>query len=299
MNTPSDTVQAAQPAFPHYFKPIPPGCTHVDVYRVLQLFEVADPALQHAAKKLLCAGARGAKDQAQDVAEAIATLQRWQQMRAEEQDASDLRDAVDQMREVMGRYCECRARLAGDCPGTWEPGCDMGANEAHAAAAPAETGERLDAALGIDRDPDRAAYLARWANAPEWAQWLAQDGDGWCFWFSGKPYQHEILGWCIGHPGQNKTAGDNLLGRVACEPRPTPAVDPERAAYLQRWANAPAEANWLCETFNGANYWCDRRPNRLHQYWTGAAFTPAGDGMLGSVRCEPRPTPAGGQGVGP
>jgi hypothetical protein len=69
-------------------------------------------------------------------------------------------------------------------------------------------------------DADRAAYLARWANAPEWAQWLAQDGDGWCFWFSGKPYQHEILGWCLGHPGQNKTAGDNILGRVACEPRP-------------------------------------------------------------------------------
>jgi hypothetical protein len=67
---------------------------------------------------------------------------------------------------------------------------------------------------------DRAAYLARWANAPEWAQWLAQDDDGWCFWFSGKPYQHEILGWCLGHPGENKTAGYNLLGRVACEPRP-------------------------------------------------------------------------------
>jgi hypothetical protein len=71
-------------AYPHYFKQLPPGCTHLDVYRVLALFDVTDPALQHAVKKLLCAGARGAKDQAQDIAEAIATLQRWQQMREEE-----------------------------------------------------------------------------------------------------------------------------------------------------------------------------------------------------------------------
>lgn len=59
----------------------------VDVYRVLQLFEVADPCLQHAAKKVLCAGWRGSKDIAQDVAEAIQSLQRWQQMRGEEAEA--------------------------------------------------------------------------------------------------------------------------------------------------------------------------------------------------------------------
>ena len=32
----------------------------IDIYRVLQLFGVTDPCLQHAAKKLLCAGQRGA-----------------------------------------------------------------------------------------------------------------------------------------------------------------------------------------------------------------------------------------------
>lgn len=234
MKTPSETVQAAQTAFPHYFKALPPGCRHVDVYRVLKLFEVADPALQHAVKKLLCAGARGAKDQAQDVGEAIATLQRWRQMREEEQEAADLGAAVDQMREVMGRYCECRARLAGDCPGTWEPGCDMGSNEAHAASAPAEAGEQLDAALGMERNVandvnelnelcDRLKaereYLRRWEYAPAWATHLSEDYDGECRWYSGEP---RLLDGQVWDGGGNFYwgSGYHKLGRVACEPRP-------------------------------------------------------------------------------
>lgn len=60
----------------HYFKPVPAGVTHVDVYRVLQMFDVTCPALQHAAKKILVAGGRGAKDTRKDVQEAIDTLQR-------------------------------------------------------------------------------------------------------------------------------------------------------------------------------------------------------------------------------
>lgn len=57
----------------------------VDVYRVLEMFNVTDPALQHAVKKLLVAGGRGAgKDIGQDVQEAIDSLLRFQTMRAED-----------------------------------------------------------------------------------------------------------------------------------------------------------------------------------------------------------------------
>lgn len=68
----------------HYFK----NTVHlnaVDVYRVLDLYEVTDPCLQHAIKKLLCAGGRGAKDMEQDVQEAIDTLERYKAMRAEDE----------------------------------------------------------------------------------------------------------------------------------------------------------------------------------------------------------------------
>lgn len=67
----------------HYFKDCP--FEQIDVYRVLDLFNVADPCIQHAVKKLLVAGGRGAgKDISRDVQEAIDTLNRWVEMRGEE-----------------------------------------------------------------------------------------------------------------------------------------------------------------------------------------------------------------------
>ena len=59
----------------------------LDVYRVLALFAVDHPALQHAVKKLLAAGKRGAKDTAKDVQEAIDSLVRFQQMATEDEAA--------------------------------------------------------------------------------------------------------------------------------------------------------------------------------------------------------------------
>lgn len=57
----------------------------IDVYRVLVLFGVTNPCLQHAVKKLLCAGQRGAKGQKQDVQEAIASLLRYLEMQTEDE----------------------------------------------------------------------------------------------------------------------------------------------------------------------------------------------------------------------
>ena len=57
----------------------------IDVYRVLVLFGVTNPCLQHAIKKLLCAGQRGAKGQQQDVQEAIASLLRYLEMQTEDE----------------------------------------------------------------------------------------------------------------------------------------------------------------------------------------------------------------------
>lgn len=214
-------------AFPHYFKALPPGCKHVDVYRVLSLFEVADPALQHAVKKLLCAGARGAKDQGQDIAEAIATLQRWQQMRAEEQEwrrdakerqlnaSQEIQDRLDRIPVYAPARCFCGARDARACPGQWEPGCDLGANEAHAVPAPPEEALALREAMQPAADPEDAACLARWANAPEWADELVQSVSGTCRWGRETP-----TGWV------NQYAGENLLGSVRCEPRPVQGVGP-------------------------------------------------------------------------
>lgn len=35
-----------------------------------------------------------------------------------------------------------------------------------------------------------------WDNAPEWANWLAMDGDGWWFWYALEPsYDHDDDVW--------------------------------------------------------------------------------------------------------
>ena len=52
----------------------------IDVYAVLDAFAVTSPPLQHAVKKLLCAGLRGKGDTLQDLGEARDAITRAIQM---------------------------------------------------------------------------------------------------------------------------------------------------------------------------------------------------------------------------
>jgi len=51
----------------------------VDVYRILEIFQITNPAQQHAIKKLLRAG-KSIKPLHQDIDEVILTLERWKEM---------------------------------------------------------------------------------------------------------------------------------------------------------------------------------------------------------------------------
>jgi hypothetical protein len=79
--------------YSHYYKKVP--YDYVDVYRVLDIFNVTDPCIQHAIKKLLVAGGRGHKDIEKDVQEAIVSLERWKSMRIEETNALSARSFKD------------------------------------------------------------------------------------------------------------------------------------------------------------------------------------------------------------
>ena len=52
----------------------------LDIYRVLELFDITHPAQQHAVKKLIRAGKSPAKDLEQDIEEVIESLDRWLEM---------------------------------------------------------------------------------------------------------------------------------------------------------------------------------------------------------------------------
>lgn len=53
------------------------GYVEVDPYRIARLWELNDPALFQAFKKVLCGGQRGGKDQKQDAVEARDAISRW------------------------------------------------------------------------------------------------------------------------------------------------------------------------------------------------------------------------------
>lgn len=89
--TEKDSVQEFQeiPKHSHYHKDVSHLKT-IDVYRVIELWEVTSPSLQHAIKKILIPGGRGAgKDMAKDIQEAIDSLVRWQEMQVENSLAKD------------------------------------------------------------------------------------------------------------------------------------------------------------------------------------------------------------------
>jgi hypothetical protein len=67
----------------HYYKEVK-HLDYIDVYRVCDLFNVTDPCLQHALKKLLVAGGRGHKNIDRDVQDVIDSCLRWQEMRKED-----------------------------------------------------------------------------------------------------------------------------------------------------------------------------------------------------------------------
>lgn len=60
--------------FPHYFHKV--AATHIDVYWVLDRFNTGSAAIDHAVKKLLAPGQRGAKSRTKDLREAIASIER-------------------------------------------------------------------------------------------------------------------------------------------------------------------------------------------------------------------------------
>lgn len=85
----SDDVAPKQRKHLHYFKDVR-HLDFIDVYRVLDLFEVTDPCITHAVKKLLMSGKRGGgKDRDRDIQEAIDSLERYKEMRREENGRQD------------------------------------------------------------------------------------------------------------------------------------------------------------------------------------------------------------------
>lgn len=93
----------------HYFRDVS-HLQQVDVYRILELFEVTCPVAQHIVKKALAAGKRGAKSPARDMQDIADSANRWLAMR--EEDAKVPTDAADGAKSVTGVEMEMKLKQA-------------------------------------------------------------------------------------------------------------------------------------------------------------------------------------------
>jgi len=66
----------------------------VDVYDVLEAFNVTCPALQHLVKKALCVGIRGHKDESQDLKDILDSAERAIGLAADRADGEMLADSA-------------------------------------------------------------------------------------------------------------------------------------------------------------------------------------------------------------
>lgn len=73
--------------FGHYYRDVR-HLEKIDIYRFCDLFGITGP-LEHALKKIACAGERGAKDFYKDLNEAISSIKRAIEMREEDEAAAN------------------------------------------------------------------------------------------------------------------------------------------------------------------------------------------------------------------
>lgn len=83
----------------HYFRDVS-GLQKIDIYRLLELFDVTCPVAQHIIKKAMAAGKRGAKDKTKDMREVADSAARWLEMREEDTGRESFREAID---SIFGR----------------------------------------------------------------------------------------------------------------------------------------------------------------------------------------------------
>lgn len=69
----------------HYFKNVS-HLNYIDIYRIFILYNVTNPCVQHAVKKLLLPGGRGEKDFKKDLMEARDSLNRALEILEEDKD---------------------------------------------------------------------------------------------------------------------------------------------------------------------------------------------------------------------
>lgn len=87
-----DTAPQNAKTYPHYFRELPAGVTHIDIYRLFDMWDVKAGPIDHSIKKLLCLGARGSKSYKQDLEEVRNQIDRALEMLEEDEWSARLKE---------------------------------------------------------------------------------------------------------------------------------------------------------------------------------------------------------------
>jgi len=110
-----------------------------------------------------------------------------------------------------------------------------------------------------------------WEDAPDWAQWLTQDKDGWWKWHKQPPRQSAFADFWH---------SDGLVGfpvRGAPNPDWKDTLECRRPSEKPSWEDAPERARWLAQDEDGMWWWYAEKP-QLHDdqyggYWDSVGLT--------------------------
>lgn len=250
---------------PHYFKPVA-GLQYIDVYRTLQLFAVTDPCLQHAIKKLLVAGGRGAKDISQDVQEAIDTLERWNAMRKEDRRAEAMRGAFARIAGYPAVEVGVDVRF--DQTGRQEA-VEQNGNDGALYREPGYASGQIPSAQ--DKEPERPRHLCQ-TCAQGHATHECTAGQ--------EPIPlAELAIQQGGKPLEMKDLADALEPKIEIGLRPArPAPELPPTDHLvdptgkPRWEDAPHWACYLTQDENGVWKWWHKKPAVMGSRWQGVGM---------------------------
>ena len=151
----------------HYFKPCPYDT--LDVYRVISIFGVSDPCIQHALKKLLCSGVRGHKDQSKDIQDVIDTLERWKEMRYEDDKITSL--------EVISPKVSLETTDIDSPDEKWYPDDSGEWIEYDGSGQPVEDGVEVEAILSYEREAQTYRPVQDCAKDLRWDWGVVWDED--------------------------------------------------------------------------------------------------------------------------
>jgi hypothetical protein len=127
-----------------------------------------------------------------------------------------------------------------------------------------------------------------WEDAPEWAEWLAQDRNGAWYWYEERPYKHEFVDEWVPQDRADQEGGVyTRFDKVSNGEK-----NPDWASTLERrppgkpdWEDAPDWAEWLAQDKDGKWYWFLERP-RPSVTWDEWQYD-KGDADLASDGCVP------------